>query len=134
MQTSPYLFFNTCCEEALEHYERCGLGHAVEIVRYGEYGIPIRNDAMRGRIMHACFSGPGVLFYASDNDDAEPMKGSALLLESADGRRMFDLFARLSEGGRVTRPFEPVAWGSHFGMLVDRFGVQWMLESPDSDG
>ena len=41
--------------------------------------------AMRGRIMHRLFEGPGVLFYASDNDDAEPMRGSA---HTAERRQM----------------------------------------------
>jgi PhnB protein len=41
---------------------------------------------MRGKIMHARFEGPGVLFYASNNDDAEPMRGSAhiLMLDNRD--------------------------------------------------
>jgi PhnB protein len=34
--------------------------------------MPAGGDGMRGKIMHARFEGPGVLFYASDNDDTEP--------------------------------------------------------------
>ena len=131
MRMSSYLFFGTCCEEALAFYKGCGLGEVVEIVRYGEYGLPVRNEAMRGRVMHACFAGPGVLFHASDNDDAEPMKGSALLVETSDREWQAALFAQMQEGGRITVPLGPAAWGSQFGMLVDRFGVQWMFDCPD---
>lgn len=131
MRTSPYLFFTTDCEAALAHYEQCGLGRTVALVRYGEYGMPIRSEAMRGRVMHARFEGPGVLFHASDNDDAEPMKGSAILVESDERAHVQAIFDALADGGRITVPFGPVAWGSHFGMLVDRFGMQWMFDSPD---
>lgn len=130
MQLSPYLFFTTTCADALAFYERCGLGRIVEVLRYGEQGLPVRNEAMRGRIRHARFEGRGVLFYASDNDDAEPMKGSAMLIELDDADGAHALFEALGEGGRVTVPFGLVPWGSHFGMLVDRFGVQWMFNAP----
>lgn len=80
MRLSNYLFFTTHCEAALAFYAACGLGTITEIMRHGEPGMPLRNPAMRGKIMHAKFEGPGICFYASDNDDAEPMRGSAHIL------------------------------------------------------
>ena len=127
MQLSNYLFFTTTCEQALAFYEHCGLGRVVERLRIGENGMPVRNEAMRGKIMHAKFEGPGVLFYASDNDDAEPMRGSAHILMLEDRARTDKLFASLGEGGRVTTPLAVQPWGDYYGKLTDRFGVQWML-------
>lgn len=122
-----YLFFTTTCEEALAFYERCGLGRMVETLRYGVDGMPVHNDATRGKIMHAKFEGPGVLFFASDNDDAEPMRGSAHIL-TMDNRELTDrLFARLGEGGRVTTALAVQPWGDYYGKLTDKFGVQWMI-------
>jgi PhnB protein len=68
-----------------------------------------------------------VLFHASDNDDAEPMKGSALMLEMEDLARMRTLFDAMAAGGVVTTPLARQYWGTDFGMLVDAFGVQWMF-------
>jgi PhnB protein len=127
MRLSNYLFFTTACEEALAFYTRCGLGSIVEIMRYGENGIPAKNTAMHGKVMHAKFEGPGVLFYASDNDDAEPMKGSAHIIMMDDRDQTTELFHRLSEGGTVTTPIGIQPWGDYYGKLTDRFGVQWML-------
>lgn len=127
MQLSNYLFFRTTCEPALAFYTRCGLGRAVEVRRHGADGMPSGSEAMRGRIMHARFEGPGVLFYASDNDDAEPMRGSAHILMMDDRARTEQLFAHLAEGGTVTTPLGVQPWGDFFGKLTDRFGVQWML-------
>jgi PhnB protein len=130
MRLSPSLFFTTKCEEALRFYERCGLGKAKILLRWGQSGMPVRTESMRGKILHARFEGPGVLFFASDNDDAEPMKGSALMVEMNDLSCLRGLFERMSEGGTVTVPLARQYWGSDFGMLVDAFGVQWMFNSP----
>lgn len=127
MQLSNYLFFTTSCEPALAFYTQCGLGKVVEVLRYGVGGMPVKNEAMRGKIMHARFEGPGVLFYASDNDDAEPMRGSAHILMLRDRERTAQLFGLLAEGGTVTTPLGIQPWGDYYGKLTDRFGVQWML-------
>jgi PhnB protein len=127
MQLSNYLFFTTGCEQALAFYTQCGLGRMVEALRYGDGGMPVHNEAMRGRIMHAKFEGPGVLFYASDNDDAEPMRGSAHILMMDDREQTQALFGRLAEGATITTPLGIQPWGDFYGKLTDRFGVQWML-------
>ncbi|MEO7496764.1 MAG: glyoxalase/bleomycin resistance/extradiol dioxygenase family protein [Massilia sp.] len=127
MQLSNYLFFRTSCEPALDFYTRCGLGRVVEELRYGVGGVPVKNEALRGRVMHAKFEGAGVLFYASDNDDAEPMRGSAHILAMDDRHQTEQLFALMSEGGKVTTPLGIQPWGDFFGKLTDQFGVQWMF-------
>lgn len=130
MQLSNYLFFTTACADALAFYTECGLGRVVAIMRYGDNGMPVNNEAMRGKIMHARFEGPGVLFYASDNDDAEPMRGSAHILMMQDRAQTQSLFERLAQGGNVTTALGIQPWGDYYGKLTDRFGVQWMLNCP----
>jgi PhnB protein len=120
MLLSNYLFFTDRCEEALRFYEACGLGRIVEVMRHGAGG-------MRGKIMHARFEGDGVAFYASDNHDAEPMRGSAHHLAMDDRPSTDRLFQALSAGGRITTPLGVQVWGDYYGKLTDRFGVQWML-------
>jgi PhnB protein len=127
IQLSNYLFFTTCCEDALAFYAECGLGSVVEQLRYGANGMPAGSEAMRGKIMHARFEGPGVLFFASDNDDAEPMRGSAHILMLRDREQTRLLFERMAQGGRVTTALGIQPWGDYYGKLSDRFGVQWMF-------
>ncbi len=130
MKLANYLFFTTTCEAALAYYEECGLGRATILLRHGAGGMPVASESMRGKVMHARFEGPGVLFHASDNHDAEPMRGSAHLL-TMDSREETDrLFKRLAEGGAVTTPLGVQPWGGYYGKLTDRFGVQWMLSLP----
>ncbi len=131
MFLANYLFFTTTCEQALEFYTQCGLGAVTEMIRYGEVAPPPA-EAMRGKIMHARFEGLGVLFYASDNHDAEPMRGSAHLLMMDDCESLDRLFNRLSEGGVATTPLGVPSRAGHLFTenLTDRFGVQWMLNCP----
>jgi PhnB protein len=46
--------------------------------------------------------------------------------DPARGKQVFD---SLAEGGKVTMPFAKQFWGAQFGMLVDKFGVPWMVNS-----
>jgi PhnB protein len=127
MQVSIYLFFRTGCEAALEFYAACGLGRVTAVLRHGVNGMPAHDETMRGRIAHARFEGPGVLFFASDNHDAEPMRGSTHIITLTDRDRTKQLFQQLSAGGQVTTPLGLQPWGDFYGKLTDRFGVQWML-------
>jgi len=127
MQLSNFLFFTTTCEQALAFYTECGLGRVSLLVRYGDRGMAVAPAEMSGKVMLARFEGPGLLFYASDNHDAEPMRGSAHMITMDDRATMSHLFERLSAGGRITTPLGVQPWGSYYGKLTDRFGVQWML-------
>jgi len=130
MQLSNYLFFARHCAPALAFYTACGLGRVTEQLLYGEGGMPLPDDSWRGHVMHARFEGPGVQFYASDNADAEPMRGSAHLLAMDSREQTEALFGRLADGGRITTPLGVQVWGGFYGKLTDRFGVQWMLNCP----
>lgn len=128
MQLANYLFFTMHCEGALAFYTACGLGRVTLLIRHGADGMPLAADTMRGRVMHARFEGPGVLFFASDNHDAEPMRGSAHMLVMDDRDSTDRIFSLLAKGGTVTTPLAVQPWGSYYGKLTDRFGVQWMVD------
>lgn len=130
MRLANFLFFTTRCEEALGFYADCDLGRITEIKRYGGDEIPTGNAAMLGKVAYARFAGSGIEFFASDNDDAEPMRGSAHYLVMDDREETDRLFAKLSEGGDITTPLAIQPWGGYYGKLTDKFGVQWMLECP----
>ncbi|WP_394847176.1 glyoxalase/bleomycin resistance/extradiol dioxygenase family protein [Pendulispora brunnea] len=127
MKLTNYLFFTTNCEDALKFYTKCGFGAVASMVRHGENGMPLRTESMRGKIMHAHFTGPNVDFYASDNDDAEPMRGFAMIFMLDDRGQTEVLFHKLAEGGQITTPLGVQPWGDYYGKLTDKFGVQWML-------
>jgi PhnB protein len=80
------------------------------------------NESMLGKVRHSKFQGLGVLFYASDNHDAEPMRGSAQIIMTDDR-----LFTALAIDANVTTPLMTQDWGDYYGKLTDKFDVQWMF-------
>ncbi len=57
----------------------------------------------------------------------EGFKGFSLTVQRKGVEAGAALFQALSEGGQVTMPFAKTFWAEGFGMLVDRFGVPWMV-------
>jgi PhnB protein len=125
IQLSNYLFFTTNCQEALEFYTQCGLGNIKEMMLYTASTAP--NESMLGKVRHSKFQGLGVLFYASDNHDAEPMRGSAQIIMTDDRPITDRLFNALAVGANVTTPLMTQDWGDYYGKLTDKFSVQWMF-------
>ena len=37
------------------------------------------------------------------------------------------IFEALSAGGQITMPLQTTFWGDYFGMLTDKFSIQWMV-------
>lgn len=37
------------------------------------------------------------------------------------------IFAKLAAGGQIKMPLQITFWGEYFGMLTDKFGIQWMM-------
>ena len=65
--------------------------------------------------------------------DTAPGMGEAtasstqLSLSGDDETTLRGWWDALVDGGSVTVPLETAPWGDTFGMLVDRFGVPWMV-------
>jgi|SRR5579884_441171 len=134
MQLEPYIFFYGRCEEALEFYKGA-LGGTYELQRFAGSHMEGRVAAdQRDKVMHASFKGDGFAFMASDGDlskTVNPDEGNISLSLGAgsfeEGERVFNALAK---GGKVAMPLGDVPWGGKFGMVVDRFGVEWLMTTP----
>ncbi|HEX8012478.1 MAG TPA: VOC family protein [Casimicrobiaceae bacterium] len=129
-QLNVYLFFDGNCADAMRFYERT-LNGKLDLLTHAD--SPMKEQSPPGsedKIMHARLTFDGGTLMASDWLSDQPYPGSggfALSLmypTTADARRMFDT---LSDGGRVTMPFQKTFWAEGFGMVIDRFGTHWML-------
>lgn len=133
MQIQPYLFFAGQCEEAIEFYKQA-LGAEVEMMmRYRENPEPPPPDqiqpGMDDKIMHASLKIGDAVVMASDDCTAsvKPFGGFSLSLNVPDTATADRMFAALAAGGTVNMPLGQTFWSPRFGMLVDRFGVSWMI-------
>jgi PhnB protein len=57
----------------------------------------------------------------------EPPKGFSLSVNAPSASEAQSLFEELGNGGRVLYPMEKTFWSERFGMVVDRFGIPWMI-------
>jgi len=48
-------------------------------------------------------------------------------LQTSSEEETTEICNKLSEGGTITMPLGHQFWGSFFGMVTDKFGIQWML-------
>lgn len=126
-----YLTFNGNCAEAFAFYAQALNGKVTFTQTFGESPMAAQLPAgLHARVMHSNLEAMGLTIMGSDGMPDMPhegFKGFALSVQGKtveDGRRLFDA---LGQGGQVTMPFAPTFWAKGFGMLVDRFGVPWMV-------
>ena len=135
MQVQPYLFFDGRCEEALEFY-RDAVGAKVEaLMRFKDSPEPPPADCApvgADKVMHASMRIGDSQVMVSDGDarGRPEFKGFSLSLTVADADEAQRRFAALGEGGQVVVPLGKTFFSPSFGMLVDRFGVHWMVLVP----
>jgi PhnB protein len=136
MQINPYLSFKGECEAAFTFYEQCLGGQLGAIFRYA--GSPMADQVpsdWQNRIMHGSLTVGGQVLMGGDvaPDRYEEPKGFSLSIQitsTADAERIFHELAR---DGRVVMPLEKTFWAARFGMVVDRFGIPWLINCEVSD-
>ncbi|MBF8221865.1 VOC family protein [Halomonas sp. 328] len=142
MLLNAYLTFDGDCRAAFECYQRCLGGEIVAMHTYGEAPAEMAMPATaHDKIMHARLVVDGQVLMGSDTmpdcpAPYEGIKGISLTLGVDTPEEAERLFAALADDGTVQMPLEETFWARRFGMLVDRFGVAWMIncekEAPPS--
>jgi len=130
MQLNPYLFFNGDCEAAFKFYERC-LGGRIEAMTT-HAGTPAEEQVpaeWRDKILHARLVVGDQVLLASDAPPGryEKPKGFFVHVPVKDMAEAERIFQALAEDGTIQMPIQQTFWAPSFGMLVDRFGIPWMV-------
>jgi PhnB protein len=135
----PYLFFKGNAKAAMEFYKDVFGGELV-MMKLGESPKDMLeqmkiDESRYGEIMHARLSGGSFELLGSDSQTASDHSAKVELSingSSADEAKMKKIFDRLAEGGKVRMPLSKQFWGDTFGMLTDKYGVDWMMNIGDS--
>ena len=137
MQVQPYLNFDGRCEEALEFYSRAIGAEVMQKMAYkdappsdgSEPGCGPGFNPPPDKIMHSAFRIGETTIMASDCfcSGKPTFQGISLALTVANDAAAQRAFAALGDGGKVEMPLAKTFFASSFGVVVDRFGVSWMI-------
>jgi PhnB protein len=130
MQVNPYLLFQGQCEAAFKFYAMC-LGGKIEAMLPHE-GTPAACQTppdWQKKILHARMSLGDTVLMASDcpPDRYKKPEGFSVSLQIKNPAEAERVFHALAENGTVQMPIQETFWAARFGMLVDQFGIPWMI-------
>jgi PhnB protein len=133
---NPYIHFNGNAEEAFTFYKSVFGSDFTSLVRFKDMnfeGAP-NNEKEAEKIMHIALPiGKHNMLMGSDTPEqlgthSETETRSKIFVAAESKAEADKIFAGLSQGGQVEMPMEESPWGTYFGMLRDRFGIEWMVE------
>jgi PhnB protein len=126
----PYVHFNENCREAMQFYQSV-FGGRLEIMSISE--SPAKNEfpeELHHQILHSTLIHSDFRIMASDMcGQGELIQGNSvqLSLDCTSEEEIHLLYKQLSENGTIINPLKEEFWGALFAMVIDRFGLRWML-------
>ena len=130
MHIEPYLFFNGHCDEAIEFYRRALGAEVTMLMRFKEGPDPAAIPLGSGdKVMHASLRIGDTTVLASDgHSTGKPnFQGFALSITVPDEGKVERYFAALADGGKIMAALAKTFFSRRFGMVTDRFGVNWIV-------
>lgn len=131
MRFHAYLIFDGDCAEAFRHYAEV-LDGELEIMTHAD--SPAAADVPESwgdRVLHAALKVGDQMLMASDAppEHYDRPAGTHVSVTVDDPREARRIFEALAPGAKIEMPFEKTFWSPGFGMLVDRWGTPWMVNT-----
>jgi len=135
-QINPYIHFNGNAEEAFTFYKSIFGGEFLSITRFKDMpmeGSPITKKEA-DKIMHIALPiGKNSTLMGSDTPEFmgkhnENETRSKMMLSAESKAEADAIFNGLAAGGAIEMSIMDSPWGTYFGMLRDKYGIEWMIE------
>ncbi|MFD2601935.1 VOC family protein [Flavobacterium suzhouense] len=129
---NPYLNFNGNTEEVFNFYKSVFGGEFAMVMRFGDTpGCENMPETEKNGIMHIALPiGSNVLMGTDVPKSMEQVTAGTNMSISVNvsSREEADrVYNGLSAGGKATMPMNDMFWGDYYGMLTDRYQIQWMI-------
>ena len=126
---NPYISFDGNAEEAMNFYHSIFGGQLV-VNHFSDYASDDEGETPEG-VMHAMLTmDSGRTLMGADTPpgmEFEPSSRISISLSGDDETELRSFWDGLTAGGEIAMPLEPQMWGDTFGMVTDRFGIDWMV-------
>lgn len=133
---NPYLNFRDTTREAMEFYKSV-FGGKLQLNTFKEFHAS-PDSSEDEKIMHAVLEAEnGITFMAADTPNSmeyKPGTNFNMSLNGDDEQGLKGYFDKLVVGGTVRMPLGKAPWGDTFGMLTDKYGVNWMVNISGTPG
>ena len=126
------LIFQGDCRDAFAFYAEVLRGQVVAMIPFRDAPADMpRHDGFDDKIMHAWLQVGDQAIMGCDAPPRyfRPMAGFSVALHTQDAEEARRVYDALAAGGGVAMPFGPTFWSPAFGMLTDRFGTPWMINT-----
>jgi PhnB protein len=130
MQVQTYLSFDGQAEEAIEFYKKALGAKVGMLMRWKDSPDPsMHMPGAENKVMHAYVNigETGVMISDGRNTGKPNFAGFNLSIAAKTAAEADKLFNALLEGGKTTMPQTKTFFSERFGMLTDKFGVNWMI-------
>jgi len=129
---NPYLNFNGNTEEVFNFYKSVFGGEFAMVSRFKDTpGCENMPEAEQNHIMHIVLPIGNNVIMGTDVPKSMPQvtAGSNIsLCISVESREEANrLYNALAEAGKASMPMQDMFWGDYYGMLTDKFEIQWMV-------
>jgi len=131
MKVLANIDFDGDCREAFTTYAGILGGQIRAMISHRD--MPDMSESVpeehRDRILHAWIDIGDQALMGQDMQDFDGRKGMSVTVAADSVDDANRIFTELAEGGSVGIPFGPQPWSKGFGMLTDRFGVTWVIDT-----
>jgi len=126
------LLFDGQTEEAFNFYKSVFGGEFGNVQRMGDLPTPAPlPDSEKNKILHMSLPiGESILMgmdMPAGRGTVNAGNNFFVTLNTRSEEETDELFKKLSDGANIMMPVEKQFWGAYFGMLTDKFCIQWML-------
>lgn len=126
---NPYIHFKGNAREAMEFYKTV-FGGNLELSSFKDAQMPV-DASEENLVMHSQLDTEnGLTLMGSDTPshmEYKPGDTITISLSGDEEETLKGYWEKLSVGAEITAPLEKAPWGDTFGMLKDKFGIEWMV-------
>jgi PhnB protein len=128
VKLNVYINLKGTAKEALEFYKSI-FGGELRLSTFKESGMEVKPEE-ENWLMHGQLTSGNKDIMISDTPSfmGNPVLGGfSMSLSGEEADELKGYWEKLSEGSKINQPLEQAPWGDTFGMLTDKFGIDWMV-------